>query len=126
MPPTRLFNCSVKPMVLSFHYPRPPLSFSQLPRFRFQIRSIILRAQAPEQIREEAIHSPMKMPPKKSASKAKGQQVGDVEPSEQGGWKPSKCYDFQLLGLVEENLLQPREKVHWRKAIGDVPPQEEP
>ncbi|KAG2657870.1 hypothetical protein PVAP13_1KG139400 [Panicum virgatum] len=31
----------------------------------------------------------MKMPPKKSASKAKGQQVGDVEPSEQGGWRPS-------------------------------------
>lgn len=37
----------------------------------------------------------------------------------------SKCSDFHLLDLVEANLLQPCELVHWRKSIGDLVPHEE-
>jgi len=65
------------------------------------------------------------MSPKKAASKSKGQEGDAMESTERDGWKPSKCNDFHLHGLVKEGLLQPREKVHWRRAIGDVPPCEE-
>jgi len=49
-----------------------------------------------------------------------------VESAEREAWKPSKCTDFHLHGLVKESLLQPRKKINWRRAIGDVPPREEP
>jgi len=64
------------------------------------------------------------MAPKKPASKAKGRLTGAIDLAEQEGWKTSKCFEFHLLGLVEENLLQPREVVHWSKALGGVPPRE--
>jgi len=54
----------------------------------------------------------------------KGKAGGAAEPVEMDGWRASKCSDFHLLGLVEESLLQPREVVHWRKALGDAPPHE--
>jgi len=60
------------------------------------------------------------MAPKKILGKGKASRV--AESVEKEGWRVSKCSDFHLLGLVEENLLQPRELVHWQKALGDAPP----
>ena len=65
------------------------------------------------------------MSPKKGASKSKGAQADPVESAEREAWKPSKCIDFHLHGLVKEGLLQPREKMQWHRVIGDVPPREE-
>ena len=56
--------------------------------------------------------------------KIQGKASGAAEPVEKVGWKGSKCSDFHLLGLVEENLLQPRELIHWWKSPGDAPPHE--
>ena len=64
------------------------------------------------------------MAPKKTQEK--GKASGAADQVETGGWRASKCYDFHLLGLVEENLLQPREVVNWRKSLGDSVPHEEP
>jgi len=64
------------------------------------------------------------MAPKKSLSKGKEKPSGVGSPTEIEGWRASKCSDFHLLGLVEEKLLQPRELIHWRNALGDVPPHE--
>ena len=64
------------------------------------------------------------MAPKKVQGKAKAGGAADQVETE--GWRTSKCSDFHLLGLAEENLLQPREVVHWRKSIGDSVPHEGP
>jgi hypothetical protein len=65
------------------------------------------------------------MSPKKAASKPKWTQAELVESADQDAWRPSKCIDFYLHGLVKEGLLQSREKMQWHRAIGDVPPREE-
>lgn len=64
------------------------------------------------------------MAPKKT--QGKGKAGGAIDQVETQGWKASKCSNFHLLGLVEENLLQPLEVVHWWKSLGDSVPREEP
>jgi len=59
------------------------------------------------------------MAPKKTLSKGKERSGGADGPMEVEGWRASKCSDFHLLGLVEEKILQLREVVHWRKALGE-------
>ena len=64
------------------------------------------------------------MAPKKI--QGKGQSGGVADQVETSGWRASKCSEFHLLGLVEENLLQPRKVVNWRKSLGYSVPHEEP
>ena len=66
------------------------------------------------------------MVPKKSLGKGKDKPSGAANPVVKEGWRASKCSNFHLLGLVEEKLLQPREVVQWRKALGGAPPHEGP
>ena len=63
------------------------------------------------------------MAPKKI--QGKGKAGGGVDQAETESWRASKCSDFDLLGLVEENLLQLREFVHWRKSLGYSVPHKE-
>ena len=62
------------------------------------------------------------MAPRKTHGKGKAGDAADE--AEVQGWKSSKCTDFHLLGLVEENLLQPKEVIHWRKSVGESFPHE--
>jgi len=65
------------------------------------------------------------MSPKKAASKSKETQADPMESVEQKAWKPSKCTDFHLHGCVKDGLLQPHDKMQWRRAVGEILPQEE-
>ena len=57
------------------------------------------------------------MAPRKIQGKGKaGRAADEVEGL---GWKESKCSDFHFLGLVQEDLLQPWEKVFWWKSMGE-------
>ena len=62
------------------------------------------------------------MVPKKSLGKGRDKASGATNLTEKEGWRANKCSDLHLLSLVEEKLLQPREIVHWHKALGDAPP----
>ena len=60
---------------------------------------------------------------KKSARKGKaGEAAG--RGAETHGWRSSKCTDFHLFGLVEENFLQPQNVIHWRRSDGESFPHE--
>ena len=54
----------------------------------------------------------------------KGKAGGAADQVETQGWRTSECSDFHLLGLVEEDLLQPPEVVHWQKSVGESFPHE--
>ena len=63
------------------------------------------------------------MAPQRSARRGKEGEAGGYA-TETHEWKSSKCSDFDLLGLVEEHLLQSRNMVHWRRSDGESPPHE--
>ena len=56
----------------------------------------------------------------------KGKAGGAADQVETQGWRTSECSDFHLLGLVEEDLLQSREVVNWRKSLGESVPRDRP
>ena len=64
------------------------------------------------------------MASKKSASKGKVDDAA-VGEAEVHGWKSSKCTDSHLLNLVEGQLLQPQNVIHWRRSDGESFPHEE-
>jgi len=39
---------------------------------------------------------------------------------EEMSWVQSKCSEADIQNLVERCLLQPRDVIHWRSAIGEI------
>ena len=103
MPLTELFNQSTKPSFSSPPQPKlPPPSYHQVINFQIQTQNTIASSSKPP--------TPS-MSPKKAASKPKWTQAEPVESADQDAWRPSKCIDFYLHGLVKEGVLQSHEKM---------------
>jgi len=59
---------------------------------------------------------------KKQTNKGKGKQAQEAPATDT--WRTSKCTDTDLLRLVSEGLLEPKEIVQWRAARSDPTPYE--
>ena len=66
------------------------------------------------------------MAPKKCLERERRSQAEHQAQRRRKDGEQIGAFDFHLLGLVEEKLLQPREVVQWRKSLGDAPPREGP
>ena len=137
LPPAGLFNrvVKIKVFTLSTHpvaaaaisrstpTSLPSSRQSPKPLGRLNLFLLGINPVAPECIYEKRPVA-FRMAPKKSIGKGKGKGVMIAEATLDDGWRETKCSDFKILSLVEECLLQPREIVQWRSALGQNRPYE--